>query len=260
LEFFVERVGGSRVEVQSLVGPGQSPATYEPTTRQLAALADSKLFFTVGVPIETQLLPRIRTSFPGVGIVDVLEGIPLTPPSTERLGQVPDGGAGHRHELDPHVWLSPRLAAMMSRNVLNALSRIDPEHSDEYRRNFEQLEKDLARLDAEIKRVLAPIRGKEMVVFHPAFGYFAAEYGLRQVAIESGGVTPSSQQLARLIQHARARQVKAIYVQPQFSPTAAQMVADEIGAVVIELDPLSRDYVKNLRTMAIKILSVHVNG
>jgi zinc transport system substrate-binding protein len=260
LEFFAQTVGGSRVRVQSLVGPGQSPATYEPTAKQLTALADSKIFFTVGVPVETQLIPRVRSGFPGVEIVNVLEGVPIEGARAERTGDEGPDGSGDHHEFDPHVWLSPPLAKMIARNMTDALSRIDPERAAEYLQNYERLARDLDSLDAEIKRILAPIRGEELVVFHPAYGYFAAEYGLRQVAIESGGVAPGSQRLTRLIEHARARHVKAIFVQPQFSSTAAETVAETIGAKVIQLDPLARDYIENLREMAITIRSVYTNG
>jgi zinc transport system substrate-binding protein len=260
LEFFAERVGGPNVTVRSLVGPGQSPATYEPTAKQMADLAESKVFFTVGVPIETQLVPRVRSGFPSVEIVDVRDGMPLADIEVVRLVDDSDGGAGHDHEADPHVWLSPRLARTIAGNMSKTLSRIDPAHAVEYQRNYQSLVQELDRLDAELTQLFAPLRGKELVVFHPAYGYLANEYGLKQVAIEAGGVNPGSRRLVQLISRARSRGVKAIFVQPQFSSTAAEAVAEEIGAEVILLDPLSREYVENMWDMAIKIHSAFTNG
>ena len=99
-----------------------------------------------------------------------------------------------------------------------------------------------------------------MIVFHPAYGHFANEYGLSQVAIERGGVPPGSRQLALLIERAREKGVKAIFTQPQFSSTTAEAIAETIGADVIQLDPLARDYVENLWDIAIKIQSAFEDG
>jgi zinc transport system substrate-binding protein len=260
LEFFAERIGGSRVTVRALVGPGQSPATYEPTAKQMTELAESDVLFTVGVPMEERLVPRVRSGFPTVAVVDVREGMPLREADYERLIDEPVSGAEHVHETDPHVWLSPRLSMTIAKNMAETLSRLDPQHAAEYRRNYRLLVEELERLDADLTQLFAPHRGKELVVYHPAYGYFANEYGLEQVAVEAGGVAPGSRRLAQLIAQARARGVKTIFVQPQISPTAARTIAEVIGAEVIQLDPLARDYIENLWDMAIKIQSAYANG
>jgi zinc transport system substrate-binding protein len=260
LAYFAESVGGPYVTVHSLVAPGQSPATYEPTTKQMTALAESKVFFVTGVPVETQLVPRIRSMFPSVDIVDVREGMPMQEVAVERLTNDTRGSGGHHHESDPHVWLSPRLAKTIAKKMSDTFSEIDPAHSQDYFQNFQLLAAELDRLDSEITRLLAPVRGREMIVFHPAYGHFANEYGLSQVAIERGGVTPGSRQLALLIERAREKRIKAIFTQPQFSSTAAEAIAEEIGAELIHLDPLARDYVENLWDIAIKLQSAFEDG
>lgn len=259
LEYFAGHIGGANARVRSLVGPGQSPATYEPTAKQLAELAESEVFFTVGVPIERQLVPRVRSAFPSVHVVDVRDGMPLADIEIERLAGDPGEPADHEHEADPHVWLSPRLAKSIAGKMSETLSRIDPAHAVEYHRNYQLLVQELDRLDAELTQLFAPLRGKELVVFHPAYGYFVNEYGLKQVAIEAGGVNPGSRYLVHLISRARSRGVKAIFVQPQFSSTAAEAVAEAIGADVVVLDPLARDYVENMWDIAIKIHSSFTN-
>ncbi len=260
LEFFAESVGGSFVTVHSLVGPGQSPATYEPTTKQMAALAESKVFFVTGVPVETQLAPRVRSMFPSVDIVDVREGMPMQEVAVERLTDESRRGSDHHHESDPHVWLSPRLAKTIAKKISDTFSDIDPAHSQDYFQNYQRLAGELDRLDSEITRLLAPVRGREIIVFHPAYGHFANEYGMSQVAIERGGVTPGSRQLALLIESAREKRVRAIFTQPQFSSTSAGAIAAPIGAEVIQLDPLAGEYVENLWDIAIKIQSAFEDG
>jgi zinc transport system substrate-binding protein len=241
LRFFVETIGGDRVGVFTLVAPGQSPATYEPTAKQLAALAGSDLFFLVGVPAETTVVPRLRSGFENVFVCDVLEGIDLI-----------EGHAGHgSHEgPDPHVWLSPRHAVGIAENVTRCLIRRRPAHADEYRKRLEELRGNLMQLDEELTQKLAPFRGMDMVVFHPAFGYFAEAYGLNQVAIEQDGIAPGSRRLAQLIDSAREKGVRTVFVQPQFSSSVARNVAGEIGAELVALDPLSADYIANMRRIA----------
>lgn len=233
--FFVARIGGENVRVNVLVGPGESPATFDPTPRQMADIAAARVFFTTGVPMEEALLPRVRHNFPAVAIIDTRIGI-------EQLG-----------EHDPHVWLSPRLAQIQARNIYEGLASLDPEHAVTYQQNHTALKSDLETLDRELADILAPVRGKEMIVFHPAFGYLAAAYGLKQVALEEGGLEPGPHHLAEVITMIRERGVEALFVQPQFSATSARRAAAAMEVRVVELDPLARDYLVNMRAMAMEI-------
>jgi zinc transport system substrate-binding protein len=264
--FLVQRIGGSRVTVHVMVGPGQVPHTYEPTGRQLAELSNSQLFFSVGVAFEKSLIPRIRRNFPSVKIVDSASG------TTKRM-MIEDAGfektaAGvpgeaaasggtarddHHGDYDPHVWLSPGLGAAIGRNIRDALSAIDPEGAPSYATNCRMLEAELDSVDSLIAGLLRPYAGREIFVFHPAYGYFTDAYGLVQVAIEENGGAPGPKHLAGVIERARRQGVKTVFVQPQVSATSAQTVAKAIGAEVVSLDPLAADYVDNLLFMAGKI-------
>jgi zinc transport system substrate-binding protein len=253
LRFFAERIGGEFVEVRVLVTPGQSPATYEPTAKQMTALAGSDVFFAVGVPIEKPLVPRIKHSFPSVKVVDVRTGLELRPSDPNHSHAVVEDD----EEPDPHVWLDPRLARTIVANVCGALVLMDPDHADYFRSNLDTVLEDLAALDDEITKILAPVAGKDMVVFHPSYGYFAEAYGLNQVAIEHGGLTPGTKRLADLIGRSRERNVKAIFVQPQFSSSIARTIAEEIGAEVVVLDPLAENYMENMRSIANAVRAVY---
>ncbi|MBD3314523.1 MAG: ABC transporter substrate-binding protein, partial [Chitinivibrionales bacterium] len=98
-----------------------------------------------------------------------------------------------------------------------------------------------------------PLRGRKFFVFHPSFGYFADAYGLKQIAVETGGKEPSARRLANLIDDARQESVKVIFVQPQFSRKAAQAIADAIDGAVVPVDPLAEDYMANLGEIAAKL-------
>ena len=269
-KYFVERVGGDLVKVSVLVGPGQSPATYEPTPRQMSELSRTKVFFSVGVPFEKPVLPKIESTFKGLTVVNTRKGIKL-----RRMAGAHDhghkgeelhgkeshpgeehGSTGeeeHAHEAgapDPHTWLDPVLVKTQSKNICDALSKIYPQHADVFGKNLKDFQNDLDQINARIAKVLAPLKGKVVFVFHPAYGYFTDRYGLKQVAVETGGKEPSAKQLANLIDKARHAKVKVIFVQPQFDRKNAQAIAKAIGGAVVSLDPLSADYLKNLDEMA----------
>jgi len=241
MRYLAARVGGSRARVEVLVQPGQDPHTFEPTPRQMSLLAQARLFVRVGVDFENGLVPRLGEIAPGLRVVDSREGIAL-----RRIDAHDDGHEGD----DPHVWMDPLLALRQARTMREALIALDPAGRQDYERGYAALAEELEALHAEIAAALAPYRGRELFVFHPAFGYFADAYGLRQVAVETGGKEPSARQLAALIEQARARQVRVIFVQPQFSQTGAQAVAEAIGGAVVPLDDLAADYLANLARAA----------
>ena len=256
--WFVQRIGGPHVEVYVLVGPGQSPHTFEPTPRQMADLARARLFFTTGWPFETRVLEKARSIHPGLQVIDLRQGITLRRFTDEEAGQGgedEDKDEGHRAgEPDPHIWLNPRLAAIQAARIAQALAAADPDRAAEFQKNLETLQDDLRRTDERLARVLAPLRGQTFFVFHPAFGYFADAYGLRQRAVEIEGKEPTARGLADLIEKARAAGVRIIFIQPQFSAKSAGAVARAIGGAVVPMDPLAADYLANLEAMADKIV------
>jgi len=258
--YFVERVGGSRVQVQVLVGPGQSPHAFEPTPRQLEDLSRAQVYFRVGIDFEEALVPRIEQMFRSVRIVDTRKDIPLRTMTAAETHADP-GRDEHAHEPgepragrpDPHIWLNPLYVKTQAETICDALGKLDPAQADEFRKNLAAFQADLDRVHAQIADTLAPLRGREIFVFHPAFGYFTDAYGLKQVPVEIEGKEPTARELTRLIGRARAAGVKVIFVQPQFSPKSAAAVAETIGGAVVPMDDLPRDYLKNLEDMAAKV-------
>lgn len=251
--FFVERIGGEHVDVQVLVGPGQSEHTYEPTPKQMSRLAESRVYFKIGLPFEERLLAKISRTVKGLSIVDTREGIQLRKMEEWQAEGDEHHGDDHTGAPDPHVWLSPRLAKIQARTISRGLCAADPPHAANYERNLKVLETDLDEVDRRIAAVLAPLWGQDLFVFHPAFGYFADAYGLKQVAVETGGKQPGPKQLAELIGKARTSGVKLIFVQRQFSTTSGEAIAQAIGGTVVPIDHLAKDYLANLEDMAVKM-------
>lgn len=276
-EYLVRRVGDAHVSVESLVGPGQSPHTFEPTPRQVVALSAARLYFTIGLPFERVLVEKLAGS--GPQIVDMQQGIRLrrlteeeatagwletaqAAPSGHPEGGDAPGSDPHAHEHkhahaagepDVHTWLDPRLLQQQARTVCEALKRLAPQQAGDFERNLAALERELSALHEQIARRLAPYRGREFFVFHPAYGYFADAYGLRQVAIEVGGREAGPRGLAAIIERARAAGAKVVFYQPQHSRTGADTVAREIGAEVVPLDAQAYDCIANLRDIAGKL-------
>jgi zinc transport system substrate-binding protein len=260
--YLLECVGGSRVRIEVLVPPGQSPATYVVSARRMARLTKAVAWFRIGVPFENALLAKLKSVAPNLKIVDTRQGITLrhmhdahAHEATMKHGRDKLHEAQHHNPdaTDPHTWLNPLNAVIQANTICTTLCALDPAGSTEFRRNADALCADLKAVHEHLKQALLPIKGKTLMVFHPSFGYFADAYGLRQEPIEIAGKAPTGRQLAEVIRRARKENVRVIFVQPQFSNKSARVVAGAIGAVVVPIDPLARDYLDNLKQLAVTI-------
>ncbi|HKK15667.1 MAG TPA: zinc ABC transporter substrate-binding protein [Gammaproteobacteria bacterium] len=248
-KYLVERVGGERVSVSVMVRPGLSPETYEPTPKQMAALEKTRLYFRIAVPFESVWIERLQSINRSMQVVSCCGSIKMREPD------IHDHGGNHEQRInDAHVWTSPKNAIVLAGLIRQALVETDPEHADYYSGNYSRLVSELEALHAEIKRELADLPHRYLIVSHPAWGYFAEEYDLMQIPIEQNGSEIRARELARLIQLARRENIKTVFVQKQFNPASARILAREINARIVELDPLAGNYIENLRrvTRAIK--------
>jgi zinc transport system substrate-binding protein len=248
--YFIERIAADRVQVHVMVEPGASPATYEPKPRQMAQLSEAAAYFAVGVPFERVWLSKIAVANPALRVVHTdhgIEKLPMTPhhhdtdferhPAHMQEGGIPD----------PHIWTSPALVMLQARNILAALVEIDPAHRSHYVQNYGAFIRELVALDTRLLQVFYRTgRRNRFMVFHPAWGYFADAYGLKQIPIEIEGKVPKPAQIAATVEYAREHGVRVIFVQPQFSTESAQLIAREIDGRVVPADPLSPDWAENL--------------
>ena len=266
--WLVEQIGGPRVEVFTMVSPGDSHETYQPTDAQIAQIRACAAWFRIGIPFESSRALRAMVSKGRLRVVDTREGIPLREMSgLERGGEeLPedhgqgddkhdDGHGDHEHHdhghhhhggKDPHLWLAPALLKIQARTIAKTLAELDPPHEAEYQANLASLERKLDAADEEIRRTLEPWKGRMFLVFHPAWGYFADAYGLKQVAIEIEGKEPSDKEATALQQLARREGIKVVFVQPQIASRGAEAIARAIGARLETLDPLASDVIDNL--------------
>lgn len=232
--WLVERLADGLVDVLVMIPPGADPHVYEPTIEQMRAAGEASVYVKVGHPhfsFEQVWFDRFRAENPDMRIVDGSRGV---------TGQ----------EGDPHLWTSIAAMRAMAGGVAAALIETLPEHGDTLRARLAGTQAEIDTLDARIRRMLQPCRGRSFLVFHPAWGYFAAEYGLEQVAIERDGKAPAPADLARIIDSARAAGATRVFVTPQTNPAAARVVAAEVGADVVTLDPMERDWPGEMRRVA----------
>jgi len=243
---FVEKVAGDLVDVTVMVAPGASPAVYEPKPSQMKKITKAQIYFSIGVPFEKAWLPRFKAQNPSMLLFDTAKGI-------KKLSMQEHHHNHHHHSsstLDPHIWLSPSLVKIQAKNIADALKKIDPNHKTVYENNLNKFEQEIDELNRRLFKILKPCQGKAMMVFHPSWGYFAKEYGLEQIPIEVEGKEPKSKELVKIIHEAKEEGVKTVFVQPQFSKRTAKVIADSIGAEIVEADPVAPNWAENLIQIA----------
>lgn len=278
-QYFVKQIAGDAVEVNVMVGKGADPHTYEPKPKQMTALEKSDLYFAIGIEFEDAWLPKFQKSYPNLKIVKTDAGVEKIKFEGHHEHADHEHGehdhhhdakhehahhehkhehAGHDHhdhehhhgEFDPHIWLDPVLVKIQAKNIAAALSEKYPENKALFEANLAKFEAKLDELDGFIKSTLANVKNREFIVYHPSWGYFAKRYDLEQIAIEVEGKEPKLAELKELIEEAKEHGVKVIFVAPQFSKKAAQTVAKESGASVVEIDQLPLDWDAELRKTA----------
>ncbi|NLN87884.1 MAG: zinc ABC transporter solute-binding protein [Syntrophomonadaceae bacterium] len=238
---FVKEVGGDLVEVVTMVPPGGNPENYSPTPQQMMQFSDADVYFAIGVPSEGTNLPKLLSLAPSIKVVDLPALVdqkypPVLFPSGDR---------------DPHMWLSPQRVEEIIRITIEQLTQLDPLHGDIYTANGTAYIQRLAQLDDEIQASLSGLSNRTIIVYHPAFGYFADDYGLTMVALEEEGKEAAAVDLQRVIDLARTQDIKVVFYQAEIDSKQSRTLAAEIGGQAEMIAPLDPDYIDNLHKMAL---------
>lgn len=262
-EYLFERIGGDWISVKAIVQEGGDCHNYSPSPRQITEISKANLLFSGGLSFESNFFVAVGDGVTSPKAIDLLEGLDLLEGTCGECESAKAEGkeaAAHEHEhedlMDAHVWLSPRVllhqagrvAAILKEHIPPAAAVIDANHAS--------LKTELEVLDKELAALLAPKKGSAFYVYHGAFAYFARDYGLEQKAIELGNRRPSPKQIAEIAKRAKQDGVKVIFVQPQFDQSSAASLAETIGGKVQTLDPLEKDVIASLRTVAKTIAAV----
>lgn len=243
-KFVVEEIASDTVKVVTMVPTGADPHSYEPTTKKVLEAAKASLWLQIGEAFEERATPALLAHNAKMRIIDMREGVNLI-----HEGHNHHNHCSHHHCTDPHIWLSPRLMEQQSRIIKEALSALFPEHRALYEKNGQRLRKRLESLDREIATLTKGMKQRTLLVSHPAFAYFCRDYGLRQLSIEFEGKAPTPQHITHLLRHLRQSPPPFIYIQKQHRSKGTELIAKELGAELVEVDPLAENYIENLRAI-----------
>ncbi len=237
-KYFIERIAGDDFKVNVLIPPGASPASYEPTPKQMKDMSKSATYLRIGhIPFEKAWLNKLLEGNDHIKNLDMSEGIELIKGPEFRHGD-------HFHEggIDPHIWSSPKTSKQVIINTYKVLVQLAPEKEKEYTSNYMKLISDINVMDKGAESIFAQMPTKAFMIYHPALSYMARDYGFTQISIEHDGKTPSPAHMKNMLDLAKKHKIKTVFLQKQFNMDNAKVIAKEIDAEIIQIDPLSEDW------------------
>lgn len=234
---YVEAVCGDLVQVITMIPPGNSPENYEPTPVEMEQFGKAALYFSIGVPAEKA---NILQNTGDTKVIALAEKVAAVYPDRKF-----ESG-----ERDPHIWLSPKRVKVMVESIADEMSKIDPLNTDTYEKNSQAFIQKLDELDGQIRSALSGVQSKKFIVYHPAFGYIADDYGLTMYALEEEGKEATPRNLQKMIDLAKKENIKVIFYQEEIDSSQSEAFAEEIGGKTVQLAPLSPNYIENLKKMA----------
>ncbi len=249
-KFFVEKIAGDTVTVNLMVPAGTSSHTFEPTPKQMLNASHADLWFQIGEAFEPRASQALKSFQPNIQFIDLRQGLDLIICREGNEGYCKCCHGAHESSIDPHFWLSAREAKKQAVTIANALIQRYPMNRNLYNERLELFQKELDALDREIAATLAPLKIRVVMVSHPAYAYFCRDYSLKQLSIEFEGKDPTPHQLTKILRQARENQIHTIFIQMQYNNKGARLVAKEIGAKVVTLDPYSEHYFDSMREIA----------
>lgn len=239
---FAQKIGGDYVHVETIYPPGADSHTYEPSQKQTVEVAKADLFVYNGLglePFAEKLEKTLKDE--NVKIINASKGLEL-PASKDHEHEHghSDKENGH-HNQDPHVWLDPTLAMQQAEKIKDALVELQPEHKEEFEKNFAALQTKFLDLDEQFKEVANNAKTKEILVSHAAYGYWEERYGFEQIPVAgiSSSEEPSQKELADLTKTVQEHGLHYILYETFSTPKVAEVIQKETGAKVLRLNHLA---------------------
>lgn len=249
-KFFVEKIAGDMLDVQVLVPPGASPATYSLLPSQMRSLSRSLAWLRIGkIGFEEAWHDKIEEGNPNLKVFDTSVSANWIAGEEEQHGD-----HIHLHGIDPHIWMSPDEVLRIAEHSLHALIELFPKHKALFLERFEVFKNEIKLLDQELQNKFDGLKERKFLIFHPSLSYFARQYQLEQIAMEVDGKEPSPKYLMEVVCRARESQIKVVFIQKEFDQENAQQLANEIQGKVVQLDPLNENWNAQLRKIADKIV------
>lgn len=260
---FVKAVGGDKVDVTLMVPSTADVHTYEPLPSQLSKVSSAKMYVMIGsqLEFENNYMDKLRSSNPNMLVVNSSEGIKLIPSSEGgETEESHEGETAETHEdeiedhhdgiMDAHVWTSPRNAKIMVNNIYEGLVEVDPENKEYYQKNRDEYLAKLDELDRNTTELLKN-KTKPILIYHPAFAYYARDYNLTMTGVMINDEEPSPQRIAMMVDIAKENNITVVYVEPQYDPKFMETIASQIGAEVLFVNDLDENYLENMKNVGI---------
>jgi zinc transport system substrate-binding protein len=245
---FVEKIAGEKANVFTIVKPGASPHTYEPKPSELKEISQANIYFPIKIDFENAWLKKFVTQNRDMKIVEMTKGVNFI---TMKKHKHHDGKEETIIKSDPHTWTSALNVKIMAKTIYETLIEIDAANKEFYKNNYLNFLDEINLTDKKIREILIDVNNNsKFMVFHPAWGYFAREYGLVQFPVEIEGKEPKPKELIKIIEEAKKENIKAIFTQSEFSTKSAQTIADSLNIKVLKETPLAEDWSENLIKMA----------
>lgn len=252
-KFFIEQISDTLFDVNVMVPPGASPASYEPTPKQMMDLSNSNIYFRIGhIPFEKAWMKKISSVNKNLKIIDTSEGMTLIYEeenccSNDEYAKKNSHTSHHSHSgYNPHIWLSPDLVKQQSEIIYKTLCEFYPEYELQMQNNFKKFIAKIDSVNENIRKRLEKVKTKKFIVFHPVWTYFANDYGLEQQAIEQNGKEASAKQMAAVISFAKKNKITHLLVQKEFDTNQAETIAEEINGKVVIMNPLGYNWFETM--------------
>ena len=237
-KYFVDEISGGDFKVNVMVPAGADPHIYEPFPGQISKLRKSVAYISNGyLGFEMTWLSRFYETNPAMVILSLGGKI-------EPLDAHNDHAGGYVVRADPHYWVSPECAMIMALSVRDFLCDLNPQGKHKYEANYLILIPKINEVDSLAHTLFNGINNRSFMIFHPNLGYLARDYGLEEISVEYEGKEPPPSRLKELVDRARTDDLKTIFVQKEYDTKNAKAIADEIGAKIEIIDPLSENWLK----------------
>lgn len=238
LQYFTERIGGEYVKVDTIYPPGADEHTFEPTQRDMMNLVDADLFFYVGLGLEG-FVDKAKDTLKNDKVEMVSTADHISFGDNPPIDQEQD--AEHNQSIDPHVWLDPIYAKDLAKSIKDSLVKKMPEQKETFDHNYQELTKELEKLNQSFESTAKSAKYKEIVVAHAAYGYWEKRYGIKQISISGLSTTnePSQKKLEEIISKAKQDHIKYIIFEQNVTSKLTKIVEDEVGAKSLTLHNLS---------------------
>ena len=248
--YFVKKIAGTTVNVQTMIPPNSNPHLFEPTSHQTLLALQADIWFKIGESFERLLVDLMQENNPSLTISDLRQGIDLI--SYEHCFHSCSDNIDFK---DVHIWTSPRLAKIQAKTIASILIEKYPKNKDIYASNLSSFLLELDQLNLDIEKKIFSIKGSAFLISHPAFAYFCKDYNLHQISIEYEGKDPTLKMLGETLNQAKEKNIKKVFIQAQYNNKGAEIIAKKIGAHLHLVDPYSINYEENLKNFVEMLIS-----